>query len=397
MLLVPALSFLVFPIAGQEADGQVIAIHSPMARPAGVPFFISLDRVETKGHWALENINSGVVLPLQAYGPGRLAALLEAPLAAGERREYELRPRRPEERPPQIEWKKEEGLLSLSVDGKQVLGYALEEQLPGDSLPGYYRRSGFLHPVRSPSGAIVTDGFPTGHTHQHGIFMAWVNTLFRGEQVDFWNQHKETGTVEHRKLDTLLSGPVFAEARVHLRHRALAFGPVLEEEWRIRVFNRNAPLIWEIDSRQLNITEDTLQVLEYHYGGLGIRGSRHWNAADSIHFLEAAKVITGLGNTRQTANHTHPGWVAIYGPVTSGTAGIAAMDHPDNFRHPQAVRVHPEMPYFCFAPMMDGAFDLAPGEPYSSRYRFVIFDGPPDVGLLEMIYEDFGAPIMSDP
>ena len=54
------------------------------------------------------------------------------------------------------------------------------------------------------------------------------------------------------------------------------------------------------------------------------------------------------------------------------------LDHPANFRSPQPVRLHPNKPYFCFAPMVPGAFEIAPGRPYVSRYRLVLHDGRPD-------------------
>lgn len=375
---------------------QTISIHSTIARPAGAPVFIQLAEAAEKTGWALENDSSGVLLPLQLYGPGRLVALLEAPLKAGERRSYRLRPGKAGEWPAEVQAVETGGILTMLVGEKEALRYALSERRPADSLPAYYRRSGFLHPVFSPAGVVVTDDFPAGHTHQHGIFMAWVNTLFRGAKTDFWNQQNETGTVEHLALDTLISGPVFAEAVVRLSHRALAFGPVLEERWAIRLFRSDDPFLWEIDSRQVNITEDTLHVLDYHYGGMGIRGSRAWNPDDKAHFYDTARVLTAAGDTRLAANHTHPGWVALYGNTPSGMAGIAVMGHPENFRHPQAVRVHPEMPYFCFAPMVDGSFDLAPEAPYRSRYRFIVFDGPPDEEALRLFYRDFGAPLAAD-
>lgn len=390
------LSLAFFLLCIGQLRPQAVALQSEIKRPSGSPFFIPVENAADKGGWVLENESTGAVLPLQAYNPTQLVGLLETPLAASERRLYRLRPGKGERAQPGARAAETNGMLVMLAGEKEVLRYALAEQWPPDSLPGYYWRSGFIHPLRSPSGIVVTDGFPAGHAHQHGIFMAWVNTLFRGKKVDFWNQQNETGTVGHWMVDTLISGPVFAEAIVRLRHHAFDFGPVLEEEWTVRVFNNTAPFIWEADSRQVNITEDTLHVLGYHYGGMGIRGSRYWNPDDESHFYDTARVLAGAGDTRQAANHSHPGWVALYGYTPSGLAGIAAIDHPGNFRYPQSVRVHPEMPYFCFAPVADGGFSLAPGAPYHSRYRFLVFDGPPDAEALGLFGRDFGAPMIGE-
>ncbi|MCB9276036.1 MAG: PmoA family protein [Lewinellaceae bacterium] len=391
----PALMLLSLSLTPVRAQ-QYITIQSEDLRAAGAPFFIHVETPASADKLVLENTSTGAVLALQPFQGGQMVAILESPLPAGAKHRYVLRKRK--RRDPKSTLVKalvENGFVHMRVGDKEALWYALDEQHPGGGLPQHYRRSGFIHPAYSPGGAIVTDDFPAGHAHQHGIFMAWVNTLFQGRKVDFWNQHQETGTVAHWSLDTLISGPVFAEAIVHLRHIALESGPVLEERWSVRLYNSANPFIWEIDSRQLNTSADTLHILEYHYGGLGIRGSASWNPSDSLHFQGEAKMATGKGDTRQAANHTHPGWAALYGPTPKGTAGIVAMEHPANFRYPQAIRVHPTMPYFCFAPMVDGAFDLVPGIPYESRYRFITFDGPPNEESLKAYFEDFGKPMVT--
>ncbi len=55
--------------------------------------------------------------------------------------------------------------------------------------------------------------------------------------------------------------------------------------------------------------------------------------------------------------------------------GLVAIPGPENFRAPQWVRLHPSKPYFVFAPMVEESFQIRPGQPYESRFRFVLFDG----------------------
>jgi len=83
----------------------------------------------------------------------------------------------------------------------------------------------------------------------------------------------------------------------------------------------------------------------------------------------------------------------MYGETEKGVAGVAILDHPDNFRHPQPVRVHPSMPYFCLAPMVEAAMLIAPGKIYQSRYRIVTFDGEPDTKRLDSMWEDYTKPL----
>ena len=79
----------------------------------------------------------------------------------------------------------------------------------------------------------------------------------------------------------------------------------------------------------------------------------------------------------------------MHGEVDGARCGIAAMSHPDNFRAPQPVRLHPNKPYFCFAPMVLGEFRIEPDMPYVSRFRFVAFDGEPDDASLKNIWQDY--------
>ena len=98
-------------------------------------------------------------------------------------------------------------------------------------------------------------------------------------------------------------------------------------------------------------------------------------------------MLTNEGKSRKQGNHTRPNWVILHGEIDGATCGIAAMSHPENFRGPQPVRLHPNKPYFCFAPMVLGDFQIQPGKPYVSRYRFVSFDGKPDDSALENLWK----------
>lgn len=71
---------------------------------------------------------------------------------------------------------------------------------------------------------------------------------------------------------------------------------------------------------------------------------------------------------------------------------MTSLDHPDNFRFPQSVRLHPTKPYFCFAPMVDGPFEIGPQQTYTSKYRFYVYDGPKDVERNRRLWADYADP-----
>ena len=266
--------------------------------------------------------------------------------------------------------------LRITLSGRPVLTYHLTERLPTGVDP-HYARSGFIHPVYSPAGQAVTDDFPAGHAHQHGIFTAWTKTRFRGRELDFWNQHKELATVRHAELLETYTTDSLAGFRSRLEHVSLTDGVVLQEEWHLRVHADRSPYRFDLRSVQTNVTNDTLYLERHLYGGLGVRGSRQWNGADSLHYRAEASFLTDGGLTRIAANHSRPAWLAMHGPVDGDTVGLRVFPDPANFRAPQFVRVHPEMPYFSVTPVVEEGFFIPPGGVYAQRYRFEVFDGMP--------------------
>lgn len=269
--------------------------------------------------------------------------------------------------------------IIISQNGKPILRYQKSIATPPYETKDYYKRSGFIHPVYAPGGTVITDDFPVGHAHQHSFFHAWTNTTLEGEKVDFWNQHNKLGDVKHKEVLDLFSTDSTAGFKVTLEHISFKHGPVLKENWTVTALERATYNLWEIDLTQKNIYTDTLFINDYHYGGLGFRGSKHWNEEDSTVFQSHMLTITSEGLERDSANHSRPTWACAYGKIDNQSVGFAILDHPDNFRYPQPIRVHPEMPYFCKAPMVGQAFFIAPGEQYHAKYRILTFDGEPDI------------------
>ena len=110
---------------------------------------------------------------------------------------------------------------------------------------------------------------------------------------------------------------------------------------------------------------------EYHYGGWAIGGRRNWGETTAV-----AGFLTSEGKNRDAGNHTRPKWVNIHGPVSDDKhAGITVLNHPDNYRFPQPVRLHPTRPYFCWAPMVLGDYKIEPKKPLVTRYRMVVHHG----------------------
>jgi hypothetical protein len=253
-----------------------------------------------------------------------------------------------------------------------------------------FLRAGYLHPVFTPGGRIVTDDYPEDHPHQHGIFFAWTSTLFEGRHPDFWNMGDGTGAVVFEKLEDVRGGPERATFKARLRHVDLS-GPqpktALNEVWEVTVY-RAVPgmsryAMFDIVSTQECASASPLILPDYRYGGIGIRGHRNWREKTNVSFL------TSEGKDRIAGDDTPARWCSIHGRVDGQPAGLAALGHPANFRAPQPLRIHPDDPYFNFSPSKRGQWEITPGKPYVSRYRFLAYDGEVNASELNRLWDNY--------
>jgi hypothetical protein len=284
--------------------------------------------------------------------------------------------------------------LTVGVGQKKVLRYSHAVMASPVKDKPYYKRSGFIHPVYSPAGAVLTDDFPPDHLHQHGIMFPWTHTTFEGRKVDFWNQAAKQGTVEHSKTVSITKdGEVFAGFTAELRHLNLnapgGAKTALNETWTVRVYNLNDYFLFDIESVQTCASKSPLKINKYHYGGMAIRGNRSWVNGNG-------GFVTSEAKSRKQGNHSRPNWCDIYGKVAGkdkgSHAGVTLLNHPDNFRFPQPVRLHPTMPYFCFTPMVLGEFQITPAKAYVSRYRFYVHSGKVDPAEADRLWNDYAHP-----
>ncbi len=257
--------------------------------------------------------------------------------------------------------------LSL-VDGDRVLmtyqaGF-LSSPRPEEP---WFGRSGFIHPVLTPSGKTLTEAFPNDHLHQHGLMFAWTNTTFRGHSFDFWNSHRKQGHVEHVQTIDASDDRILVRLK-HVDDTGESSVTVLNETWELRRVPHETFHVFDLKSVITCASDEPLNIEEYHYGAMCIRGPSAW-------LKPKATILTSEGKNRREGNHSRPDWVVMEGVIDNEVCGIAAINHPKNFRSPQPVRLHEDKPYFSFAPMVLGEFQIEPGKPYESRYRFVAFDG----------------------
>ncbi|HMG33745.1 MAG TPA: PmoA family protein [Blastocatellia bacterium] len=336
--------------------------------------------------------DSGRVIPLQVDSE-RVATFILPVLSAGSSKTFTVRELKTAEAGSQVQLSAANNQLIVSASGHKIFAYQTEGQLPSPDIKPIFKRGGYIHPVYTPSGRIVTDDYPPDHFHHHGIWFAWTKTEFKGRHPDFWNMGDGTGRVEFVSVDDSWSGPVHAGFKSRTRYVDVdTDAPViaLNEQWLVRVYNvgqgEKPYAMFDLVSSQNCATSDALILPEYRYGGVGLRGNRQWLSKDNCDFL------TSEGKDRNNGHSTRARWCHMGGRIDGQLAGIAVLDHPSNFRSPQPMRINPDQPFFCYAPSQMGQWQISPGTVYVSRYRFVVYDGSPDKSELDRMWEDFANP-----
>jgi hypothetical protein len=328
--------------------------------------------------------------PLQPNGDGTASFILTE-LAKGKEMTLRLGPSvRATKR---LEAQRDKTKVKLGGKDEAWLEYQAEpSDLPRANIKPVFQRGAYLHPIRTLSGKVITDDYPPNHIHHHGIWWAWTKTEFDGRAPDFWNMGEGKAKVDFVAVDRTWGGPVHCGFVSRHQFTDLASGsPVaaLNETWEVRVYNNPGKDIWMFDltSTQECASDKPLKLPEYHYGGLGFRGHWDWNGKTNVNFL------TSEGITDRVKGHaTRAKWCDISGLREGKPAGIAILCHPENFRAPQHMRLHPSEPFFCYAPQQGGDMEITPGKKYISRYRFVVHDGAPKKDVIEQLWNDYAHP-----
>ena len=288
--------------------------------------------------------------------------------------------------------------IRITLRDKPVLEYVKTPRPVPAGIDAHFSRSGYIHPIYSPTGEEVTGDFPADHAHQHALFFAWVKAKYDGRKVDFWNQAKQLGGVEFRGVVDVTRG----EDRVSFTTKqAFTVGTgdtkvdALHETWKVTVYRTATDhYLFDIESTQRCVIDIPLVLEEYRYGGMAFRGNGQWFTAGSGDTSAAEQIprfLTSEGKGRIDGNHSRPNWVSVSGAVDGQDVSVAVFCHPDNFRAPQHVRLHPSKPYFCFAPCVAGKFTIEPGRPYVSRYRYLVTSDQPDAAHINKTWQQYAA------
>jgi len=350
-----------------------------------------------------------IPVQIEAGSPPKLWFILSGRTEAKSKRVFELHPAGDSVSLTHIEARKDNRRLILQRDENRILSY-YHAIMPAPEnigkVPEENRslldRSGFIYPIWSTTGNILSEIHPKDHVHHFGIWMPWTHTQYEGNLVDFWNIDDGMGTVRFSKFISTTEGPVYGGFQVEQDHVALKTSTgekvILKEVWDIRVYNIGGPgvasakpgegyWLWDFKSTQRNITELPLIQEEYRYGGFAYRGATQWTGQNAAY-------LSSEGKTHVDGNGTRSRWCDMSGSIDGQWEGVAIMSNPNNFRHPEPMRImsNTDYVYFVYCPSVLGEWEMKPGEDHIFRYRLYVHEGKANVEDNERLWQDYAEP-----
>ncbi|MBN7800870.1 PmoA family protein [Algoriphagus aestuariicola] len=273
--------------------------------------------------------------------------------------------------------------VDFLIDNQRVLTYQTAKVPVPEGVKVDFSKSGFIHPITSPSGQVLSRIQPPDHYHHYGIWGPWTRATISGREVDFWNLGDGKGRVDFAKILSKKVAGGAAELNVRQNHLDLKAPEneklAIEEDLRIKVkpADKDRYMVDYTTTIETKIPGGIL-LDDYRYGGgIGFRATELWGDANS-------NILTSEGKTRKDADGSNAKWVIVKGKTAdaSGQSGILFLSHNTNKSHPEPLRVWPLGQYkgegnvfIEFCPIRHESWELQPNERYTLKYRMIVFDG----------------------
>lgn len=288
------------------------------------------------------------------------------------------------------------GLLVIDFNERDLLAYQFGVMEAPEGVDPAYGRSGFVHPLWSPKGQVLTRVQPEDHYHHYGIWNPWTHLRYDGKEYDLWNLAEKQGTVRFSDFESRDSGPVYSEFTA--LHEHVIFNEdqsekvIMDELQTIRVYRPTETRHYIMDMTiDLRAKDKPVDLLEYRYGGFGWRATEQWDKNNS-------EIMSSEGLDRSKVDSTLGRWFYIQGTVDNDYAGAEVMSHPANFNHPEPMRIWPVTEdsrgdvFASFSPTKNTNWLIEPGISYVRRYRFAVYNGKLSKQDAEVAWQVFANP-----
>lgn len=283
----------------------------------------------------------------------------------------------------------ESGRLTVSIEGKEAIGYNFAPQID----------TPHLWPVRSPSGKLLTEQTPPPEKYLHHRSL-WVvdNVQLEGKQaVDFYHSWKN----QDKPYDPT------SPFKHGIRH--VEFTRKLVEEGTAKLGMKQ---VWEIDRKtpvldqETNLTVYPLGKNEYLLDLSFALTANYGNVqftSDWVHYAwpyvrmhpqfsgeEGGTITNDQGNTSQKGTHEqYAKWVDYSNSIDGVTEGLAVLSHPSNGKHKWLTRE-----YGTFGPrrkdeLSGTKFTLKKGDSISGRVGILVHSGDVKAGRVAERFEQY--------
>ena len=321
---------------------------------------------------------------------------LEGITPAGSERVFELEKGKPAKVPAVLADKEKDDLVLRQPDRQPLLSYRYTEMAAPEGVNKLYARSGYIHPLRTPSGKVLTRIQPPDHYHHYGLWNPWTRVRYDGKQYDLWNLDDHKGTVRFVKFDQIDQGPIsagFDAVHDHVIYDGEQEENIIRENWKIQVFPVDeSRYICDITSRLIPTDKQDVVLEEYRYGGLVLRATELWTNQN-------CDVQTSTGKTRKDADGSLERWSIVSGDLGGTRGGILFLSFPENYNFPEPIRVWPENEnkgrgdlMFNISPIKNKEWILRASHPYTIKYRLLVFDGQLSPEEAESTWQSFAYP-----
>lgn len=297
----------------------------------------------------------------------------------------------------QVAFKQTADQIAVEIDGKPVTAFHFGEKWPKP----------FLHPLRAPSGTIVTRGYPleqnAGESRDHhwhrGLWFAHGDI----NGIDFWRETSGNET-QDKKLPlpvgriVLQSKPKFSatarSGKLQATFALIAPGNntlgTLNEQYILQRLGEH----YAIDvTATIQAAGVALKMGDTEEGLLGFR------FADAFREDRGATLLNsdGLKGTKNIWGK-RARWVDSSTAINGQTVGVAIFDHPSNPKHPtywhaRGYGLNAANPFgehdFHNDKARDGSLTIPANGKLTFRYRVIVHNGDATAAKVEDLYSTF--------
>ena len=293
-------------------------------------------------------------------------------------------------------------VILKTSESKPICRY-VHGELPADEPQTAVPVVGYLHPIYTPAGEVLTESTGGDHAWLRGVFVAWPQVKGR-KDGGFWTcgkaVWKEPGRIVNRKLRTAVSAD---GATISAVNAWVADGvDVVMEAADITATARDGVHVidWRVTMSSPDGSDVTLRPwpfsgLTFHgrrVGGEGVtihdpggevkRGNAPWNNPKG-NWPDAAWYDLAL-----TAKDGKACGLAILGHPGNGKAGAGALEELPAGDGKQTWNITRGLRFLAPTVTAANPFVIKKGRPLVLRYRIVAHDGPPPADLLNKLAKE---------